>query len=191
MLPRQSPVRSSVAALALLLAAAAVQAGPREEVEAAMRKFLAAKSYHVQMRHDGPQPMATTLEFVAPDRYRMTSPMGTHTIVGDTMVMGTKGTTIRVPVPKGTLTQWRDPARLDRHRDTLQIEALGSAMLDGEPARKYRMVNRDPPGESVMWIGADGYPRMIETSSQVQGRPVTTTLRYSRFDDPTIAIPAP
>jgi outer membrane lipoprotein-sorting protein len=191
MLSRQSPARSSIAAIALLLAAGTSHAGAREEVEAAMQKFLSAKSYHVQMRHDGPQPMETTVEFVAPDRYRMTSPMGTQTIVGDTMVMSMKGTTMRVPLPKGTLTQWRDPAQLEKHRDSLQIEGLGSATLDGKPARKYRMVNSNPPGESLMWIGADGYPRMVETTGQVQGKPVTTTLRYSRFDDPAITIPLP
>lgn len=183
--------QSVLAAAALLLATCTVQAGAREEVEAAMRKFLAAKSYHVEMRHDGPQPMTTTVDFVAPDRYRMTSPMGTQTIVGDTMVMTMQGRTMRVPLPKGTLTQWRDPAQMEKYRDTLSIEGLGNTLLDGKPARKYRMVNSKPRSESLMWVGADGYPRQIEATGQAQGRSVTTTLRYSRFNDPSISIAVP
>jgi outer membrane lipoprotein-sorting protein len=182
---------SALAAIVLLVSAATAQAGARAEVEAAMQKFLAAKSYHVEMRHDGPQPMVTTVDFVAPDRYRLTSPMGTQTIVGDTMVMTMQGKSMRVPLPKGTLTQWRDPAQMEKYRDTLSIEALGAAMLDGKPARKYRMVNSKPRSESLMWVGADGYPRQIEATAQAQGKPVTTTLRYSRFNDPTIKIAAP
>ncbi len=186
------PSRPSVLpALFLLLSAATAQAGAREEVGAAMQKFLAARSYHVEMQHDGTQPMTTTVDFVAPDRYRLTSPMGTQTIVGDTMVMTMQGRSMRVPLPKGTLTQWRDPAQMDKHRDTLSIEALGAAMLDGKPARKYRMVNSKPRSESLMWVGADGYPHRIEATAQMQGKPVTTTLRYSRFNDPTIKIAAP
>ncbi|MDQ3494650.1 MAG: hypothetical protein M3485_03780 [Pseudomonadota bacterium] len=173
------------------MSAATAHAGAREEVEAAMQKFLAARSYHVEMQHDGPQPMTTTVDFVAPDRYRLSSPMGAQTIVGDTMVMTMQGRSMRVPLPKGTLTQWRDPAQMEKHRDTLSIEALGAAMLDGKPARKYRMMNSKPRSESLMWVGADGYPRRIEATAQMQGKPVTTTLRYSRFNDPAIKIAAP
>lgn len=158
------------AAVVLLLATCAVQAGPREEVEAAMRRFLAARSYHVEMRHDSAQPMTTTVDFVAPDRYRMTSPMGTQTILGDTMVMTMQGRTLRVPLPKGTLTQWRDPAQMEKYRDTLGVEALGNTLLDGKPARKYRMLNRQPRSESLLWVGVDGYPHKIEATGQAQGR---------------------
>ena len=37
-----------------------------------------------------------------------------------------------------------------------------------------------------MWVGSDGYPLQIRVDSNVQGKPVTTTIRYSRFNDPTI-----
>lgn len=176
---------------ALLLAACAAQAGPREDIEAATLKFLAARSYHVEMRHDGSAKAMTTLEFVAPDRYRLRTPQGTQVIIGDTMYVGTAGRTMQVPLPRGVLNRWRDPAQLKRHRDTLVVEALGVEPVRGQPARKYRMANSAPPSESLMWIGADGYPHRIQASGRANGRKATTTLDYSRFNDPEIRIQAP
>jgi hypothetical protein len=175
----------------LLLAACAVHAGPREDVEAATRKFLAARSYHVEMRHEGGPLGTTTLEFVAPDRYRLRTPQGSQVIIGDTMYMRMDGRTMQVPLPRGVLTQWRDPAQLDKHRDTLVVEQLGAEAVAGKPARKYRMVNSKPRSESLMWIGADGYPRRIQAIARGQGKATTTTLDYSRFNDPGIRITAP
>lgn len=183
--------RPSAIAAVLLVAACTAQAGAREDVEAATRKFLAARSYHVEMRHAGATPMVTTLDFVAPDRYRLTTPQGTQVIIGDTMHMAMGGRTMKLPLPKGTLAQWRDPAQTEKHRATLRVEDLGVDAIDGKPARKYRMVNSEPPTESLMWVGADGYPRRIQATTQAGGRKATTTLAYSRFNDPTIRIDAP
>ena len=177
---------------ALLLLSAGALAGAREDVEASMQKFIALKSYHATMQMGGAQSMTTQLDFVAPDRYRISTPAGAQHIIGDQMVMTIQGHTMRVPVPKGTLAQWRDPASIHKNTASSTFTALGVGVVDGKPARKYRMVNRQSPEtSSVMWIGGDGYPLQIEVSGKTRGKPVTTTIRYSRFNDPTLRIAAP
>lgn len=174
-----------------LLAGSHAFAGPKEEVKAALDKFIAAKSYRATMTHSGAQAMMIQTDFVAPDRYRMQLPMGTQYIIGDTMVMNIGGRSMKVPLGKGTLTQWRDPGNLAKSQATLTVTALGSELLDGKPAKKYRMVNTQPQrSESTMWIGGNGYPLQITVDGRAGGTQ-TTTLRYSRFNDPTIRVEPP
>lgn len=186
---------SSLGVLLLALAAGPARADARDEVMAATAKFMAARSYQVTMTMAGAQNAQKTtsrIDFVAPDRYRMQMPMGTQYIIGDTMIMNMQGRTMRVPMGKGTMTQWRDPASVTKNAEKLAVTALGVETLEGKPARKYRMLNRDEPGtESVMWIGGNGYPLQIVVNGKAMGRASTTTIRYSRFNDPTIRVEPP
>lgn len=176
----------------LMALAGPVVAGAKEEVIAAGRKMLALRSYHVTMTHGGPRAMTSEVDFVAPDRYRMKMPMGTQTIIGDTITMQIDGRTMRMPMRKGMVSQWRDPANLARNEAKLQVTALGSEPVEGKPARKYRIASADTPGTvSTMWVGADGYPLRIVVDGKSKDGAGTTTIRYSRFNDPTIQIAAP
>ncbi len=180
--------------LVLLTAASAMAccapalAGPREEVDAAIARFAEARSYRASMTATGPQPIRSELEFVAPDRYRMTMPgVGAQTIVGDTMYMNLQGRTMKVPLPKGALGQWNDPDRLAQNTRDMQVTALGVDAASGSPARRYQVRFQHPdPGEMTLWVGADGYPSQIVT-----GGDSSTTIRYSDFNDPSIRIAAP
>ncbi|MEP6634216.1 MAG: hypothetical protein ABJA62_08390 [Luteimonas sp.] len=179
-------------AAVLLLASASVFAGPKEDVRAAIDKVMAARSYHVSMVHSGTSAMTTEADFVAPDRFRMKMPMGTQYIIGDTMYMNVRGRSMKVPMGKGAMTQWRDPASIAKNEATMTITSLGIGMLDGKPAHKYKMVDsKTPTTSSVLWIGASGYPLGIDVSGQTMGKPSNTTIRYSRYNDPTIAIDPP
>ena len=75
----------------LLFASAATLAGGKEETAASMQKVLAARSYHATMDLAGAHPMRNEIDFVAPDRFRMKLPMGTQTIIGNTMIMSING----------------------------------------------------------------------------------------------------
>lgn len=172
----------------LLCAAAPVLGGAREDVIAASRKMLALKTYHVTLTGTG---MTTEADFVAPDRYRLTMPAGTQTIIGDTMYLSMQGRSMKVPLRKGVLTQWRDPMQLRGNEAKLSATALGSETVDGKPARKYAVRNADHPELRItLWIGAGGMPLRIDSESGA-GAAGRTTLRYSRFDDPTLRIDAP
>ena len=196
--PRPARARAAVATpLALLLSAlasTALHAGPKEELKAATDRMLAARSWQADMVTEGAAggPVATTAEFVAPDRYRIRNPQGTQLIIGNTMHMTLQGRTMSVPLPPDALAQWRDPAKLDQAAAKTSVTALGSEAVGGKPARKYQTRNADAPAQTVLvWVGADGYPAKMRASSTYQGKPVTTTVTYSRFNDPKISIAAP
>jgi hypothetical protein len=182
-------------AVADAMAAMSPVATPKEAIRKSMQRFMQARSYHASMQLDGGArgAMGNEVDFVAPDRFRMAMQgMGTQTIIGDTMYMSVDGRSMKVPLPAGTLTQWRDPARLDENAATMTVEAQGRDNVDGMPARKYLVHNTRPqPSDVTMWIGNDDLPLQIRVSGSAQGRTTTTTIRYSRFDDPTLRIDPP
>ncbi|SDQ62978.1 hypothetical protein [Pseudoxanthomonas sp. CF125] len=165
---------------------------PEDEVKASMDKFLKAKSFHAVMVMEGARGMTNEMDFVAPDRYRMKMPVGTQVIVGDTMYMQADGRSMKVPLPKGTLSQWRDPLKIEENKAGLSVEALGSDSVEGQAAKKYLVRNTQPEAnEFTFWIGSDGLPLQLLHQGQAQGKPYSMTLRYSRFDDPSITIDPP
>lgn len=169
--------------------------GPKDVVHASMRKFMAATRYHASMRVEGGPhgAMATEIDFVAPDRYRMTMPgVGTQTVIGDTMYMEAGGRVVKAPLPAGMLTQWRDPARLAENEAGMTVQAGGRDHIDGEPARKYLVHGAKADSlDTTMWIDGDGLPMQVRVNDRSQGRATVATIRYTRFDDPSIRIEAP
>ena len=107
-----------------LFVAVTAWAGPKEDMKALSVKFLALRSYHVTMENSDKRVPKMEVDFVAPNRYRMQMPMGTQYVIGDTMYMTIDGRTMRVPMPKGTVTHWRETDRAFREMDQMQIEAL-------------------------------------------------------------------
>lgn len=175
-----------------LFAAAAAWAGAKEDMKALSVKFLALRSYHVTMENSDKRVPKMEVDFVAPNRYRMQMPMGTQYVIGDTMYMTIDGRTMRVPMPKGTVTHWRETDRAFREMDQMQIEALGTEAANGKPAKKYRMTKAgQTPTSSLIWVGMDGYPVKIQTTGTAGKRTSTVTIHYSRFNDPAIKIEPP
>ncbi len=174
-----------------LFAATAAWASPKEDLKALSVKFLALRSYHVSMENSDKRMPKMDMDFVAPNRYRMRMPMGTQYVIGDTMYMSIDGRTMRVPMPKGTVSQWREADRCFREIDKMQVEALGVETLNGKPAKKYRMTQNTgkTPTSSILWVAADGYPAKIQTTGGHGG--TTMTIHYSRFNDPAIRIEPP
>ncbi|MCC7249719.1 MAG: hypothetical protein IT473_13940 [Lysobacter sp.] len=178
--------------VALLVSGSAL-AGPKEDMVAMSKKFLALRSYHATMINSDKRAPKTEMDFVAPDRYRIAMPpMGEQYMIGDTMYMTVEGRIMRIPMPKGTMTQWREPTRAFREVEKMQIEALGQETLNGKPTKKYRFSQAGTPTVSTLiWVGADGYPVKMETSGSTGKRASTVTVLYSRFNDPSIKIDLP
>jgi outer membrane lipoprotein-sorting protein len=176
-----------------LFAAVAAWAGPKEDMKALSVKFLALRSYHVVIENSDKRVPKMEMDFVAPDRYRMQMPMGTQIVIGDTMYMTIDGRAMKIPMPKGTTTQWRESDRAFREVDRMQIEELGTELVEGKPTKKYRMVQtaHSPATTSLIWVGANGYPVKMETTGTAGKRTSTVTVRYSRFNDPSIRIDIP
>ena len=168
---------------------------PREAVIASMHKLMDATSYHVSMQMDGgPKGMINNqVEFVAPDRFRMEmAGVGTQVIVGDTMYMSMQGRSMKMPMPKDTTNKWRDPGNFKEAAASMTAESLGSESVDGIATQKYSVHQTVPTtAEYTLWIGADGMPLQMRMNTDMKGKPVTTTMRYSRINDPTLSIDAP
>lgn len=168
---------------------------PKDAIKAAMDKFLALHSYHASMEAQGGARAAmgrSEIDFVAPDRYRMQMPMGTQIIIGDTMYMHAGGRTMKVPMPAGTLSQWRDPAKLQEAEAGMTVTAQGNDAIDGIAAKKYRIHHEQPkPVDMTMWINGDNLPVRIQVDNLVKGSNRSTTINYSRFDDPSLRIDPP
>lgn len=176
-------------AISLVLPGLAV-AGDLEDVTAAMARMQKASSYHATMETRGSSSGHTTLDFVAPDRYRVSNDqMGEQLIIGNTMLLQVNGRSMRLPLPQGTLSQWRDPVRLAKDARDITVTGLGSDPVAGKPAKKYRLHARQAESAPVtVWIDSDGYPARIVSQS---GAGATSTIDYSRFNDPGIRIAGP
>jgi len=104
------------------------------DVKASMHRFLATRRFHAQMQVEGAQPMTGEMDYVAPDRYRITLPGGTQTVIGNMLHMQVDGRHIRVPLPPETLAPWRDPLKLQQAQQALSAEHIGDDTVAGRPA---------------------------------------------------------
>lgn len=169
-----------------------VASDPAQAVLAASQRFGQLRSFHASLRMQGPRTLEASMEFVAPDRYRLQTDEGVQTIIGDTFFLQRAGEVRQVPVPPGLLAQWRSPLPADATAAELQVEALGEERVAGQPARRYRVRHASAaPDGMLYWINAAGLPVRIERQGQTQGKPFKVTVDYSRFDDPTLQIAVP
>jgi hypothetical protein len=195
--PAAAPAATAAPAAALpaqpaaAAAAIAAAASPRDAVIAAMHRMVAARSYHADMHLESGKAGTrdTTLDFVAPDRFRMAmAGMGTQYIIGNTMYLDVHGRRIQAPAPAATLQQWRDPGRLAGIEATMTVDDQGSERIDGAAVHKYLVRNDKPtPVEMTLWVDDAGLPRQLATHTAIG----SVTTRYSRFDDPTLAVEPP
>ncbi len=184
--------RIAMSILALAVAGSA-WAGPKETVHDAYAKLLAAKSFRATVTDVKNGEQLSELEFVAPDRYRLRSGKGPETIiVGDDAWMNMNGQLMKLPIPAGKLIgQYRNEAML--RQSDLSVTSLGTDSVGGKPAHKYGYTLTEPmKAEVKLWIGdRNGLPLQIESQGNFMGRASTARIRYSDFNDPSIAIDVP
>ncbi|MDQ7297482.1 hypothetical protein [Stenotrophomonas sp. Sm2017] len=167
-------------------------ADPTQAVLGASQRFAALRSFHAELEVLGaPQPVRSAMDFVAPDRFRVETPAGPQTIIGDTMFLQVDGAIRQVPTPPGLLEQWRNPLPADALSADLKAEDLGSQSLDGVQTRHYRLRGTQPGERLEYWVDAQGLPRQIVRSGSSNGRSFQLRLRYSRFNDPEVRVDLP
>jgi outer membrane lipoprotein-sorting protein len=185
----------AAAGLACLAVAPPAAADDRQALHRAFVQNLKLKSFKATMTDLKTNKLVAVMEFQAPDRYRMTpagqAPM---VIVGDTMYMSQGGQVMKLPMPKGSLSQFRnEDAIRDLEKGTV-VRALGPGMVGGQPAMKYGFdnVTGKTQSRSVAWIGArSGHVLMVETTGKAGGREQSMRIAYSDFDSPAIRIVPP
>lgn len=186
--------RIAVAALALAFAGTAL-ADARQDLHAAYLKVLALKSYKATMVDLRSNKTVSVVEFQAPDRFRITVPGSMSSVViGDTMYMNAGGRSMTVPMPKGTLSKYRNEDTLHDLERGAVVSSEGPGTVGSQPARKYRF-NTESNGHassSLVWVGvASGLVLQVETSSNQGGKAASMRILYSDFNSPTIRIAKP
>lgn len=190
------PIAYLPTCLALALCCGIAHAAPKDELHAAFAKFLKVQSFRATITDLDKGEQVSSMEFVAPDRYRMKTVDGTsQLIIGDAMYMDMGGQLMRVPVPGvGKLTaQYRNEQSLREMEGNMTVQALPDASIDGEPAKAYAYHLTEPVKADVKtWVSVtSGLPIQVESSGRFMGIQSTTRIRYSGFDDPAIRIEAP
>jgi len=160
-------------------------------VTKAMRAQLEAKSFRARMESSfAGQNSTRVVEFVAPDRFHMTSDMDETIIVGPTTYRRVKGGQWqKFPMDVGSMVNaFRDPKIIDELTKSAEIKFLGPDVLDGTPTLiyQYTMTNAFGTGmttTSKTWIGAaDSLPRKSEVEAEINKQKSKTTITYSDYN---------
>jgi hypothetical protein len=194
------PLASRLAAGLLAVAVfAQAFAGPaaadtRGDLHAAFRKNLAAKAYRATITDLASGKQVSSVEFQAPDRYRITPAGGPASVVADgKMHMQVNGRTMSMPLPAGMLEQLRsDSAWKQMEKDTL-IRDAGVGAVAGEPARKYHWISSGKNASTGdAWVSLkSGRVIQVETAAQPGSKAGAVRVRYTDFDSAAIRIEAP
>jgi outer membrane lipoprotein-sorting protein len=161
-------LRIALAALALVaplaVPAAAIDAKtePRQAIADAYRALTRLKSYRIRSTTSGKTTSTTVFEYLAPDRYRMTTERAETVVTpGATYVRYKGGRWAIAPVDVSELiARFRDPKELREVEDAEQskdFRALGTDALDGINAYVYQYAT-GVAGQATLakvWIGAE------------------------------------
>ena len=189
-------LRRLAVALLVVTCANPAWSAPKDELHAAFVKFLAQTSFRGSIDSSlAGRQMHSTIEFQAPDRYRVASQgRPPSLVIGNTMYIDVNGHSMKMPMPGGnTIAQYRDASILAQLEHGISVEDQGVGKVGGQPAHKYRYTVAQPhPSTSVIWVSvASGLPVQLQTSRAMAGKSVDTTITYSDYGDPSIKINAP
>lgn len=182
-------------AAALVLVAGAAIASPKEALHDAYVRFLAVKSFRANVVDVGKGQQISTMDFVAPDRYRIRTGEGMQqTIIGDDAYTTIEGRVMKLPIPVGKIVgQYRNEATLKQLEQGMTVSPAGSDSVDGEAADAYAYTITEPVKADVkVWISQkSGLPIQIESQGRFMGVKSTTRVKYYDFDDTRIEVNAP
>jgi len=181
--------------LLLLLLPAPVAADPRQTLSEAWTKFLAVESFRATITNLDDGKQMATMEFQAPNRYRIHTAGGPSIVViGDDGYMDMGGRVMKVPLPVEKMTaQYRDESVLERLQEDMVIEDLGTETLHGERMRKLRYVQTKPEkSDTTAWISSKtGLIAQLESTSGSGRGQARMQMRYTNYNDPAIDIQPP
>ena len=185
--------RATIGLFALAFAASA-SADPRQELHEAFIHNLQLKSFRATMIDMASNKTVSTIEFQAPDRYRVAAGgQPASMIIGGTMYLNANGHMMKIPIPTKMLGKYRNEEAIADLEKNLTVESLGPGMVGTVPARKYRFINTGKhPSTTTAWIGvSSGNVLQIETAGKGAGKPAQMRVVYSDFNSPAIRIDPP
>ena len=169
------------AGLLALAVAGPAAADARADLRAAFQKNMAAKSYRATMTDLGTGKQVSTVEFQAPDRYRIKAQGMESVIAGGHMYMQVNGQPMKVPLQPGMVEKFRsDAAWKQMEQDTL-IRDAGPATVGAEPARKFHWITSGKHASTGdAWVSLkSGHVIQVETGESKKG---AVRVRYSDFN---------
>jgi hypothetical protein len=176
---------------------------PRGDLTKAMSAMLAAKSYRARMVSSSSNGTnsTTVIEFVAPDRFHMTTesdvpsrgPMKRETLVvgNETWMKMGDSPWQKFPVNMGELiTQFRDPKVIDELTKGADVKFIGPDVVDGAPTMVYQYTLNEPQEKGFKstaktWVGVtDNLPRKTESEGEmnIMGKQVNTKTNVTYSD---------
>lgn len=187
-------MRRSLAAILLALALPSVAwADAKADLARAFDQLLDAPSFRASMSDAGSGEKYVDMEFQAPDRYRLVNAQGGPTIIviGSQAQMDMGGRMMTVPVPVNALVNaYRNEDALRKQRESMVVEALPDATLDGEAAKVYRFTTQHPkPATATAWVGAGDTLLQMEVDGGAAGRGKVVRVRYRDIGSADIRIP--
>lgn len=189
-------MRPSVAVLLLACALPSLAlADAKAELARAFDKLLDAPSFRASMSDAGSGEKYVDMEFQAPDRYRIVNAQGGPTMIvsGGQAQMDMGGRMMTVPVPVNAIVNaYRNEDAMRKQRESMVVDALPDATLDGEAAKVYRFTTQHPkPTTSTAWVGdGDGDILLqMEVDGGAAGRGKVVRVRYRDIGSPDIRIP--
>jgi len=179
------PATSRICAALLALAFAGnALADARAELHAAFQKNLSAKTYRATMTDLATGKQVSTVEYQAPDRYRIQANGMTSVIANGNMYMQVNGQSMKVPLPAGTMEKFRsDSAWKQMEKDTL-ISERAPGTVGAEPARKFHWITSGAhPSTGDVWVGVkSGYVLQVETTEAAGSKKGAVRVHYGDFN---------
>ena len=190
---RPAALRFSTALLALAFAGSAA-ADARGDLHAAFLKNMSAKTYRATMTDLATGKQVSTVEFQAPDRYRIQVAGGPATVIADNaMYMQVNGKPMKVPLRPGMLEQFRSDAAWKQMESDTLIRETGPGLVGAEPARKFHWISSGKNASTGdVWVGVKwGYVLQVETTEKAGNKVGSVRVAYGAFNDPVIRVVAP
>jgi len=175
---------------------------PRDAILKAMKTQMGGKSYRVRQTSESSSGKTQSIvEFVPPDRYHITTNVGTNTtemiIAGKKAYQKIGDKWLDFPVDVGSFIQaLTSAASEEAGKGISDVKLVGPDVLDGVPTLVYTYNSKAKFGDietssSIkLWVAvSDGLPRKMIVEGEAMGIKSTTTqlIEY----DPSIKIEAP
>jgi len=193
-LPMTGPAATRIGAGLLALAfAGQAAADARADVHAAFQKNLAARSYRATMTDLATGKQVSTVEFQAPDRYRVKAAGAPESVIAaGFMYMQMNGKTMKVPLPAGTMEKFRSDAAWKKMEANTLITETGTGTVGVEGARKFHWITSGKDASTGdLWVGKSGYVVQVETSPKAGSKMGAVRVRYSEFGSSAIKVDPP
>jgi hypothetical protein len=176
--PTQARICTALIALAFAGHAAA---DARGDLHAAFQKNLSARTYRATMTDLATGKQFSTVEFQAPDRYRVQANGMTSVIASGNMYVLVNGKSMTIPMPAGTLDKFRSDAAWKQMEQDTQIQDAGMGVVGAEPAHKFHWVNTGKhPSTGDAWVSSkSGYVIQIESAQSKKG---AVRVKYGDFN---------